>query len=57
MREGPVEEDSTVLQMQAVALLQNESDSFHRADTQVILLRLDVEGRCKMTWTVRLSEP
>jgi len=42
--------------MQAVALLQNESDSFHRADTQVVLPGFDVEGRRKMTWTVRLSE-
>jgi hypothetical protein len=57
MREGPAEEDSTVLQMQAVALLQDESDSLHWADTQVILPRLDVEGWSRVTWTVRLSEP
>jgi hypothetical protein len=57
MREGPAEENSTVLQMQAVALLQDESDSLHWADTQIILPRLDVEGQCKVTWMVRLGEP
>ena len=57
LREGPAEEDSTVMQMQAVALLQDKSDSLHWADTQAALPRLDVEGRSKVTWTVRPSEP
>jgi hypothetical protein len=56
MRKGPLEEESTVLQMQTVALLQDESDTSHRADAQIVLPGLDVEGRCKTTWTVRLSE-
>jgi hypothetical protein len=45
-----------VLQTQTVALLQDESDALHREDTQITLPGLDVEGRCKTTWTVRLSE-
>jgi hypothetical protein len=55
MREGPTKNHSTVLQMQAVALLHNKSDNFHWADTQIILPRLDVEGRGKMTRAVRLA--
>jgi hypothetical protein len=57
LREGPAEEDSTVMQKQAVALLQDKSDSLHWADTQAALPSLDVEGRSKVTWTVRPSEP
>ena len=45
-----------MLQTQAVTLLQDEIDSFHRADAQVVLPGLDVEGRHKMTWTVSLGE-
>jgi hypothetical protein len=30
--------------------------SLHRADTHIFLPWLDVEGRGKMTWTVRLGE-
>jgi hypothetical protein len=55
-RESPVEEDGTVLQTQAVTLLQDESYGLHRADTQIVLPCLDVEGRGKMTWTVCLGE-
>ena len=56
MRKGPPEEESTELQTQPVALLQDESDTLHGADTQIVLPGLDAEGRCKTTWTVRLSE-
>ena len=56
MRKRRREEESTVLQTQAVTLLQDEFDSLHRADAQVVLPRFDVEGRCKMTWTVSLGE-
>jgi hypothetical protein len=57
LREGPAEEDSTEMQMQAVALLQDKYDSLHWADTQAALPRHDVEGRSKVTWTVRPSAP
>ena len=56
MGKRPAEEESTVLQTQAVALLQDEFYSLHRADAQVVLPRFDVEGRRKMTWTVSLGE-
>jgi hypothetical protein len=54
--ESPAEEDGTVLQTQAVTLLQDESYGLHRVDTQIVLPWLDVEGRGKMTWTVCLGE-
>ena len=56
MRKGPLEKESTVLQTQTDALLQDESDALHRADAQIVLPGLDAEGRRKTTWTVRLRE-
>jgi hypothetical protein len=44
------------LQTQTVTLQQNESYGLHRTEAQIILLRLDVERGCKMTWTVRLGK-
>jgi hypothetical protein len=55
MRKGPQEKESAVLQTQTEALLQDESDALHRADTQTVLPGLDAEGRRKTTWTVRLE--
>jgi hypothetical protein len=45
-----------MLKTQAVVLHHNESYGLHRADTHIFLPWLDVEGRGKMTWTVRLGE-
>jgi hypothetical protein len=56
VRKSPAEKDGTVLKTQALPFQQNESYGLHRADTQILLPRLDVEGGGKMTWTVRLSE-
>jgi hypothetical protein len=56
VREGPTEEDSTVLKMQAVPFLQYESYGLHRADTEILLPWFDIERRGKMTWMVCLGE-
>ena len=56
MRKRPPEEERTVLKTQADALLQDETNSLDGTHTQVLFPRLDVEGRSKMTWTVRLRE-
>jgi hypothetical protein len=45
-----------MLKTQAVTLNYNESYGLHRADTHIVLPRLDVEGRGKMTWMVRLGK-
>jgi hypothetical protein len=44
VRKSPAEEDGTVLQTQAVTLLQDESYGLHREDTQIVLPWLDIEG-------------
>jgi hypothetical protein len=56
VRESPTEEDGTMLQTQAVMLLQDESCGLHRADTQIFLPWFDEVGRGKMTWTICLGE-
>jgi hypothetical protein len=56
VRKSAAEKEGTVLQMQAVSFQQNECYGLHRADTQIFLPRLDVEGGGKMTWTVCLGE-
>jgi hypothetical protein len=56
VRECPTEENGTVLQMRTVTFYHNESYGLYRTDAQIFLLRLDIEGRGKMTWTVSLGE-
>jgi hypothetical protein len=45
-----------MLKTQAVEFHHNESYGLYRTDTHIFLPSLDIEGRGKMTWTVRLGE-